>query len=418
MPPLELKEKGIPRKRLIYFSVGLTIFGIILTNLILNFFWQKSLINDLRKRLLNYQISEAKRAGESIERYIERELRDIEDLAIDIASFQQNGEIIDSFVSRFLREHFMEKEISIINLAGQEEKRYSKKEFFLPKKSRDFSFLEEFETAKKGEVYISPVNFSEQGEPYLVITAPIRKIEIEKPQAVLRTLFYLQGAWGEIIERTIGKSGRISVVDDKGMLIADPSPSRVFKKTNLLDLPPLKAILRGETFLGGKYFNEKGKEVVGVGVPIKVKNLKWGVVIEQDLEELESPLKPINRIIVLFFLAGATITGILFWLLVVLSRADKQLIERYQAWENAQTALVEAKDILEIKVQARTRQLEELNQMLEEKVKEKTQELQKRIDELEKFHKLTVGRELKMMELKKELERLKEELRKRSEEVK
>jgi C4-dicarboxylate-specific signal transduction histidine kinase len=49
---------------------------------------------------------------------------------------------------------------------------------------------------------------------------------------------------------------------------------------------------------------------------------------------------------------------------------------------------------------------------LEKKVKERTKELQERIDELEKFHKLTVGRELKMVELKEEVERLNKELEK------
>jgi len=49
---------------------------------------------------------------------------------------------------------------------------------------------------------------------------------------------------------------------------------------------------------------------------------------------------------------------------------------------------------------------------LEEKIKEAIEELQKKVEELEKFHRLTVGRELKMIELKKEIERLKEELKK------
>jgi len=41
--------------------------------------------------------------------------------------------------------------------------------------------------------------------------------------------------------------------------------------------------------------------------------------------------------------------------------------------------------------------------------------LQKRINELEKFHKLTIGRELRMAELKKEIQRLKKELEEREE---
>lgn len=63
----------------------------------------------------------------------------------------------------------------------------------------------------------------------------------------------------------------------------------------------------------------------------------------------------------------------------------------------------EAKDTLEIKVKARTRELQELTKNLEEKVGERTKELQNRLSELERFHRLTVGRELKMIELKKRI---------------
>lgn len=72
--------------------------------------------------------------------------------------------------------------------------------------------------------------------------------------------------------------------------------------------------------------------------------------------------------------------------------------------------LKDQKDILEVKVKARTRELEGLTKDLEQRVEERTKKLQIQLDELEKFHKLTVGRELKMMELKKEVEKLNNEL--------
>jgi len=51
-------------------------------------------------------------------------------------------------------------------------------------------------------------------------------------------------------------------------------------------------------------------------------------------------------------------------------------------------------------------EIKTLQENLEKKVEERTKELQKRIEELEKFHKLTVGRELKMIELKKKIKEL------------
>lgn len=73
--------------------------------------------------------------------------------------------------------------------------------------------------------------------------------------------------------------------------------------------------------------------------------------------------------------------------------------------------LEDAKSILEIKVQARTKELKELADNLESQVKKRTQELQERVNELERFHQLTVGRELKMVELKEKIRELEEKLK-------
>ena len=91
---------------------------------------------------------------------------------------------------------------------------------------------------------------------------------------------------------------------------------------------------------------------------------------------------------------------------------EEKVKERTKELEKRTKELEETKVSLEIKVKARTKAIEEERTSLEEKVKERTKELQERVDELERFHKLTVGRELKMVELKEEIEKLKKELEK------
>jgi PAS domain S-box-containing protein len=85
----------------------------------------------------------------------------------------------------------------------------------------------------------------------------------------------------------------------------------------------------------------------------------------------------------------------------------KDLEQKTLELEKATLALEEAKKVLEIKVAARTRELKELNEKLEEKVGQRTKELQEKLNELDKWYRLTVGRELKMMELKEEIKKFK-----------
>ncbi len=80
------------------------------------------------------------------------------------------------------------------------------------------------------------------------------------------------------------------------------------------------------------------------------------------------------------------------------TRSDDEIGELAQSFNNMKKELQKSK-----------KEIEEYSKDLEKKVRQRTHELNQRIEELEKFHKLTIGRELKMIELKKELRKLKNE---------
>lgn len=60
-------------------------------------------------------------------------------------------------------------------------------------------------------------------------------------------------------------------------------------------------------------------------------------------------------------------------------------------------------------------ELKKLQKELEKKVEERTKQLKEKVDEMERFNRLAVGREIKMVELKQEIENLRNQLGKMKE---
>jgi hypothetical protein len=90
--------------------------------------------------------------------------------------------------------------------------------------------------------------------------------------------------------------------------------------------------------------------------------------------------------------------------------------EYYLTLLNSQDEVEKSRKGLEEKVKIKTKELKELNENLEkevekrtEKIKEQSADLEKKVNHLEKFNKLTIGRENRMKELKEEIETLKKE---------
>jgi len=96
--------------------------------------------------------------------------------------------------------------------------------------------------------------------------------------------------------------------------------------------------------------------------------------------------------------------------LVVALLISRRMRHQSIAYNDAQDDIETVRDSLDIRVKARTRELTDLTMDLDKKVKERTAELEEKLDILEKFSKLTVGRELKIIALKEELAILKKQL--------
>jgi len=87
------------------------------------------------------------------------------------------------------------------------------------------------------------------------------------------------------------------------------------------------------------------------------------------------------------------------------------LMKKTAELEDTKEKLEEERGFLEVRVRARTKELEEMAKSLEGRVGERTKEIKEKMAELEKFHELAVGRELKMVELKEQLKEAEEGLK-------
>jgi hypothetical protein len=114
-----------------------------------------------------------------------------------------------------------------------------------------------------------------------------------------------------------------------------------------------------------------------------------------------------SKLLSLFFLMIMALSGAAFFVWGGI-RSKKSLYKIYSQRQE----LEETATVLEIRIKAKTKELQEQSQLLRDENTLKTDALRRRIDELERFRRMVVGRELKMVELKEALIRAEKALKK------
>jgi len=502
MTKLKTKTKLSPA---IYFALVLASIGLVAI-LIINFLYIQVFIEKSEENILTLQTVQAKRISYIIQSLINHEIENLEGLTTH--KIVESEEFTDTtgsteecycdaekVIQNFIEDHPKTIFISVFDVSGKELKAASSENYEV---DRGLSSSKAFYRAASKEIYISETIFQENGEAYIRIGIPIFDKEQKEMKGVLISGLNLDKICEIISEIRISATGRISIVDGKGNLIADVDHDRVLEKVNLMKLAPVRATMNG-LIKNDEYLNEEGKLVVGVGVPID--ELGWGVIIEQDSEEFRKIEKDSQFLISLFTGVGLILIIVIGWSILILINTDKAM-RRYQfqltkseerfrdivesssdwIWEtdkNGKYIFVskEVKNILgykpkeligktpfclmteeeskkikkifkELSSQGKPiKNLENWNitkngkkiclltngvpvldgknrlvgyrgvdrnitiekrteEELKKKVRERTSQLDQRLKELEKWRKLTIGRELKMVELKKKIENI------------
>lgn len=332
-----------------------------------------------------------------------------------------------------LKEGFISIEsLAILDSKGEEIVRSDDKAL------QDRSENPEFYIAKEGGFYFSWFKYNEeQGLSSIILSVPILKEN--KFEGVLVAEIFLYEVWNQAMIASLSPNDNCYIFTQKGQLVAE-----ITAANDKFRSPDLEKIAL-DSALGGKLFTKEQKTEIGSMLVIAspVPALGWELVIFRPTAEIYEPVtKTRNEVIIISSLSliFVSIAAFLFSRRVVnpigklyegariIGRGDlehrveiktgdeiEDLAEEFnrmvESLKKSQRALEEAKTSLEIRVKSRTKELEELTEGLEEKVKERTKELQKRISELERFRRVTIARELKMIELKKDIKRLKKEFK-------
>ncbi len=164
-----------------------------------------------------------------------------------------------------------------------------------------------FVDAKQGKPWYSPVYFRKDTEPYMTISL---RSGGERGAVTIADV-NLKFIWDVVSRIKIGEKGKAYVVDRSGYLVADPDIGLVLRKTDLANLPHVKAATSGppspdEPAL--KSGDLAGKPVLVSWAPID--SLGWNVFVEQPIAEVYARL---NASIVrtgLMLLAGLVISAL------------------------------------------------------------------------------------------------------------
>jgi HAMP domain-containing protein len=279
-----------------------------------------------------------------------------------------------------------------------------------------------------GENYISSIYIDKTtSEPMVIMAVPITDI-FGRFEGALIAEVNLKFMWDLVGRMKIGDTGLAYVVDREGNLIAFGDISRVLMGDNLAYLDEVADFMRNE-----RHANDEVHISDGIsGAPVVATHVSlgtpdWAVIVELPVDEAYEDvfveLSLLGMVMMMSFVLAIVsgfflsrrITRPIINLRDAAIRIGKGSLDtqiRVRAG-NEVGELASAFNQMTVDLRKSRKELEEYSKTLEEKVKERTKELEKSKKELEetnydleRFNKLAVGRELKMIELKRKIKEL------------
>jgi len=227
----------------------------------------------------------------------------------------------------------------------------------------------------------------------------------------------------------LGETGESYIVNESGIII---TPSRFYNTTYNYDQVILDWQINTVNFrncMAHGYLSQNEianhhdeievfqdyRNVTVLGAHVFIADMNWALLIEIDeAEVLASVITMQNIITMILAFFGAISLVVAYYYAKSLSKpivklshvADEITKGNLDAMVNINTS--DEIGNLAGSFNVMTQSLKHYTENLEQQVEERTKDLQEKIDELQQFKKLTVGRELKMVELKNKIKQLEE----------
>ncbi len=216
---------------------------------------------------------------------------------------------------------------------------------------------------------------------------------------------------GDLIGEKIGlgETGETFLINSSNLVVTDLAKQSGAAMRKTIYDPEIKSCLNGNSV---NFENADYSGDMVYGYLRWIPRIKSCMVTKIDVREVLDPSKSIVYAILTTFLIGGLITGIIGY--IVSRRIVRPVSALRESMNRVKSGDYDIQDGIdtndEIGEMAKTftemaLRLKTLYSGLENKVKEKTADLESKVEELDRMNKLMVDRELRMVELKKELEK-------------
>jgi methyl-accepting chemotaxis protein len=321
------------------------------------------------------------------------------------------------------------RQLVLLNAQEKELARVSRLSGIISVQLTEANVSELFYKVRRGETYISQVYIDEvTSEPMTIIAVPVTDVFGDFKGALMAEV-NLKFMWDLVGGLKIGDKGVAYVVDKKGNLIAFGDTSRVLRGENLACLEEVNEFVNGDELAHESSADVstgiRGTQVVANHA--RLVNPDWAVVVELPAEDAYETVNMAIRLALLVILLSFILTVLAG--IYLSRRITRPIISLRDAaaeiGKGKLDTIIEARSKNEIgelasafnsmtsDLRKSKKELEKYSKELEKKVKERTAELEKskkdleaKNVDLERFNKLAVGRELKMVDLKKRIREL------------